>query len=97
MGLQTKLKQDGCLRPDRWTVPILLVVLLAWTILLLLWAGHWNLGTWYQSYQSMGAGVDSGGFRFGERPIWSPCAATSAWVHGLTPLCWWAVCCCWFY
>lgn len=86
VGLQTKLKQDGCLRPDRWTVPILLVVLLAWTILLLLWAGHWNLGAWYQSYQSMGQGLILGvSVLVTAANLVTLRSYASAWVHGLTP------------
>lgn len=85
-GLLDKMRQDGCIHNDRWGLPLMLILLLAWTILLLLWAGHWNLGTWYQSYQSMGQGfILAVSILVTAANLVTLRSYASAWVHGLTP------------
>lgn len=85
-GLLAKLRQDGCVREDRWTVPLMLVLLLAWTLLLLFWMGQWNPGSWYLSYGEMGRL-----FLLGVSVLVTAAnlvtlrSYPSAWVHGLTP------------
>ena len=85
-GLPTKLRQDGCVREDRWTLPLTLVLLLAWTLLLLFWLTRWNLSAWFLSYGTMGRI-----FLLGASVLVTAAnlvtlrSYASAWIHGLTP------------
>lgn len=84
-GLREQLRQDGCIRPDRWTVPVLMVLLLAFTVLLWFGMSHDSAGPWFLSHRALG----------GRLMLWVSLLVTaanlvtlrsypSAWVHGLT-------------
>jgi hypothetical protein len=87
-ALRAQVKEQGGLHPDRFTVPILLVALILFTLELWLGADRLGLSSWYLSYQSMGFGVLK----------WIVLALTavnlltlhsylSAWVRGFSPWC----------
>ena len=84
-GLKEKLRQDGCLRPDRWTLPVLLLGVLAWAVLLF-WGGGFAPEPWYLSYRTLGLWAARGvAVALVAANLATLRSYASAWVHGLTP------------
>lgn len=82
-GLIQKLEADGCIHPDRFSVPASIVLLLALCGLLFWWMGR--SGAWYLSYTGICELV-----LFGVTLVLAAAnlvtlrTYASAWVHGLT-------------
>ncbi len=84
-GLKDKLRQDGCLRPDWWTLPVLLLGVLAWAVLMF-WGGGFAPEPWYLSYRTLGLWAARGvAVALAAANLAALRSYTSAWVHGLTP------------
>lgn len=84
-GLLSKLKQDGCIREERWTVPLLMVVLLAFTVLLWFGMGMDAAGPWFLSYRALGGRIILGvSLVVTISNLVTLRSYPSAWIHGLT-------------
>lgn len=85
-GLLAKLRQDGCLREERWTVPLLMVLLLAFTVLIWFGMGLNVAGPWFLSYRALGGWILLGvSLVVTLANLVTLRSYPSAWVHGLTP------------
>lgn len=84
-ALKEKLRQDGCLRPDRWSLPVLLLAVLAWAALLF-WGGGFAPEPWYLSYRNVGLWAARGvAAALAAANLATLRSYASAWIHGLTP------------
>lgn len=84
-GLWDQLERQGCVRVDRWSIPLMLVLVAAWTALLF-WVAGRSGGQWYLSYRSMGVLVVQWlSLLLTGANLVTLRSYASAWVHGLTP------------
>ena len=82
-GLIKKLETDGCIHPDRFSVPLSIVLLLALTVLL--FAGLGRTGPWYLSYNGLCCPILFGvTLALAAANLVTLRTYPSAWVHGLT-------------
>lgn len=84
-GLREQLERQGCVRIDRWSIPLMLVLVAAWTALLF-WGSGRSGGQWYLSYRNMGLLVVQWlSLLLTGANLVTLRSYASAWVHGLTP------------
>ena len=84
-ALMAALERADCVRPDRWSAPLMVVLSVAFAIVMFGGAGWFGFGAWYTSYHALGFAV----FRWVAVALAAANLVTlrsyaSAWVHSLT-------------
>lgn len=84
-GAREQMQRSGCLRPDRFTVPLLAALAVAWAVLLFGAERRLALEPWYLSYFSLSLRVvQTAAAALAVANLATLRSYLSAWVHGLT-------------